>query len=219
MDSNIYAFIISGWGILLNIGLLMASLAFAYDKYAKRWGATTGRFSTTGKITWSEYGGLGSSSLYDTTLISYTYRINNKAYNGALKGKLITQKQVDANPRGKEVRIFYAPRDPKFFHFRQSAKANQSSCAFICWLSAISDLIYQYNRELYIRAVLGVINTATQKSFESESLIRLDDAQQKINQMNSCYRVQCPAHRQYHLSKSLVLQHCVHPLNQWQVYR
>ena len=44
----------SGWGLLANGLFIILFGMIAYNTYAKRWSAKTGRFFTEAKITWSE---------------------------------------------------------------------------------------------------------------------------------------------------------------------
>ena len=104
-------YINSVWGIITNIPILIVFGLICYNTYAKRWSAKTGKYSTTGRITWSE--------IYYTknrhALISYTYAVNGKNYNGEMTvSPFKMEKTVKENPKGKEITVYYSKKDPGF---------------------------------------------------------------------------------------------------------
>ena len=83
----------------------------AYDRYAKRWSAKTGNYSVPGKITWSERMLIGKKR----TLISYSYRVAGTLYNGEIHPPFHRiDETIRDYPKGKEITVFYAQKDPGF---------------------------------------------------------------------------------------------------------
>ena len=115
MPPIVMEYLSSSFGILANLAIVIGFCALAYDKYAKRWGGTTGKYSTKGKITWSEYGAfVSNSNPGPEALISYSFTVEGKLYNGTIFTGIFAKRMVKRFPRGKEIKVFFAPRDPEF---------------------------------------------------------------------------------------------------------
>ena len=115
MPLIVMEYITSPFGIIANLIIVIIFCGLAYDKYAKRWGATTGKYRTKGTITWSEHGAfVTNSNPGPEALISYAFTAEGKLYNGTIFTGIFGKRLVKQYPRGKEVTIFYAPRDPSF---------------------------------------------------------------------------------------------------------
>lgn len=83
----------------------------AYNSYAKRWSAKTGKHSTKGRITWSGKIPEGKPPY----LVSYSYHVNSTLYNGQIKMPLLNpDKIINENPKGKEITVYYSLKDPDF---------------------------------------------------------------------------------------------------------
>jgi hypothetical protein len=82
----------------------------AYNTYAKRWSAKSGKYSTTGRITWSE---IVPGKKH--ALISYSYHVDGTLYNGEYRVNPFRIKEtVEKNPKGKEIKVFYSYKAPSF---------------------------------------------------------------------------------------------------------
>ncbi len=100
------------WGLVANILILVIFGLAAYDKYARRWSAKSGKHSVTGRITWSE---LIQMRRGNRALVSYSYRVDNKLYNGTIRIPAFQEaKIVNENPKGKEIVIYYSNKDHGF---------------------------------------------------------------------------------------------------------
>ena len=106
----------SAWSIITNIPILIIFGLICYNTYAKRWSASTGKYSTIGRITWSEiYYGKNTQILNKHALISYAYSVEGKTYNGVITvSPFKMEKTVEENPKGKEVLVYYSKKDPEF---------------------------------------------------------------------------------------------------------
>ena len=99
----------------MNLVILIIFGLFTYDKYAKRWTATTGQYHVNGRITWSEMGtSLTQHTGKQQALISYSYHVNGQLFNGEMDTGLYPEKLIKAYPRGKPVIIYYSPKEPSF---------------------------------------------------------------------------------------------------------
>lgn len=116
----ILEYLTSATGIVVNLFLLINFCLFSYEKYVKRWGALTGKYTTQGRITWSEYSGSQPSSFFGNgnsgvhAIITYSYRVKGQLYTGTVFSFFFPKKLADYYPRGKEITVFYAPKDPAF---------------------------------------------------------------------------------------------------------
>jgi len=110
MNNIFISYFNSFWGISVNILIVIIFGLMAYNKYAKRWSAMSGRYSTQGRITWSQY--LEENK---RVLISYAYSVNGISYNGEIPGVLFNTKKVLARyPKGKTITVYYAAKDPAY---------------------------------------------------------------------------------------------------------
>ena len=99
----------SNWGIYFNVVLWIGFGLLAWDVFAKRWPAMSGRYRTNGHITWSEAS--TDQKGKETALISYSYNIDNKLYNGTISwNNFNAHKLVEEYPKGKSVKVYYSPR-------------------------------------------------------------------------------------------------------------
>ncbi len=104
-------YIESTWGIITNLIIIIIFGLVAYNIYAKRWSAKSGKYSTKGYITWS--GKIpGGKPPY---LISYSYNINKVMYNGVLHvSPFRAEEEIKKNPKGKEIIVYYSDKDHGF---------------------------------------------------------------------------------------------------------
>jgi len=108
MSFLIYLF--STWGLLTNMLVVIVFGLTTYNTYAKRWSAMSGKFSTKGRITWSEM-----IPGKNRALISYSYTVNNILYNGVITpSPFRMKKMVELNPKGKEITVYYSSKDPGY---------------------------------------------------------------------------------------------------------
>jgi len=111
MEIFLTQYITSTWGILVNTPILIAFGIAAYDAYAKRWSAKSGRYTTKGRITWSGI----MPGAKPPVLISYSYTVRGALYTGVLHvSPFRIKKTIEENPKGKEVTIYYSNKDPEF---------------------------------------------------------------------------------------------------------
>ena len=113
MTQIVMEYISSSIGTLVNLVLIIAFCLLSYNKYAKRWGALTGRYSTQGRITWSEYGPYNIHTK-NCALISYSYSVEGKSYNGTIDTRSSPKQLVAHYPKGKDVTVYFAPKDPEY---------------------------------------------------------------------------------------------------------
>jgi hypothetical protein len=101
----------SNWAVFVNTPIFIFFGLFAYNAYAKRWSAKTGKHSTQGHVTWS--GEIpGGKPPY---LVSYSYYVDGILYNGQLSIPLFSaEKIIKQNPKGKEIVVYYAKKEPGF---------------------------------------------------------------------------------------------------------
>jgi len=110
MQSIFTQYIFSVWGVTVNLLIFIVFGLAAYNTYAKRWSAKSGKHSTKGHITWSEI-----MPEKKHALISYSYTVNGTLYNGELSiSPFRVERTIKENPRGKEVIIYYSKKDPGF---------------------------------------------------------------------------------------------------------
>lgn len=113
MESTYLEFLVeyltSDWSIKFNAFLFLVSAPFAYDAYAKNWSATTGRYSTSGKVTWSE-GYMDKEG----ALVSYSYTVNGKLNIGEMRKQYGQEEFVLAHPVGSQLTIYYSKKNPQF---------------------------------------------------------------------------------------------------------
>ncbi len=110
MNNIFISYFNSLWGISVNIMIVIVFGLMAYNKYAKRWSAMTGKHSTLGRITWSQY-----VEENKRVLISYAYSVDGVPYNGEIPAISFNTKKVLARyPKGKEITVYYAAKDPAF---------------------------------------------------------------------------------------------------------
>ena len=111
MEGAFLKYLNSYWLYWINIPIFILFGLMAYNAYAKRWSAITGKHSTKGKITWS--GKIpGGKPPY---LVSYSYYVNGVLYNSQLRiSPFRADKIIKENPRGKEITVYYANKDPGF---------------------------------------------------------------------------------------------------------
>jgi len=111
MESVLSQYLNSTWGVFTNLAVFILFGLASYDTYAKRWSAKTGKYKTTGRITWS--GEIpGNKPPY---LVSYSYNIDGALYNGELYiPPYRVKKTLEENPKGKEITIYYAAKDHGF---------------------------------------------------------------------------------------------------------
>lgn len=111
MVSEFIKYISSNWAFLVNTPIFIFFGLVTYNAYAKRWSAHTGKHSTRGHITWS--GEIpGGKPPY---LVSYSYHVDGTLYNGQLNISLLTaDKTIRENPKGKEIVVYYAKKEPGF---------------------------------------------------------------------------------------------------------
>jgi len=111
MGSEFIKYITSNWAIFVNTPIFIIFGLVTYNAYAKRWSAKSGKYSTKGHITWS--GKIpGGKPPY---LVSYSYYVDGTLYNGQINVSLIApEKTIEKNPKGKELTIYYAKKDPSF---------------------------------------------------------------------------------------------------------
>ena len=111
MESTISQYLNSTWGIITNSAILILFGLVAYNTYAKRWGAKTGKYKTKGRITWSGETP-GTKPPY---LVSYSYNVEGSLYNGELYvPPFRVKKTIEDNPKGKEITVYYAIKDHGF---------------------------------------------------------------------------------------------------------
>ena len=102
---------------MTNLGILVLFGLVAYNRYAKRWASKTGRYSVPGKITWSERIALSKGS---KMLVSYSYNVAGNLYVGEVPQKYWDMdKFIADHPKGKEVTVYFAPKDPNFSRIEQ----------------------------------------------------------------------------------------------------
>ncbi len=111
MESTISQYLNSTWGITTNTVIFIFFGLVAYNTYAKRWTAKTGKYKTKGRITWS--GEMpGAKPPY---LVSYSYNVNGALYNGELYvPPFRVKKTIKENPKGKNITVYYAIKDHGF---------------------------------------------------------------------------------------------------------
>ena len=111
MESTFIQYIDSTWGFTTNTILVIIFGLAAYNIYAQRWSAKSGKYSTKGRITWS--GEVpGAKPPY---LVSYSYNVDGALYNGELYvPPFRVKKTIESNPKGKEVIVYYANKDHGF---------------------------------------------------------------------------------------------------------
>jgi len=113
-------YLTSTTGIVVNVFIVVNFCLCSYDKYSKRWGALTGKYSTMGRITWSEYSGsqpssfMGNGSSGVHAVITYSYRVKGQLYTGTVFSFFFPKKLANYYPKGKEITVYYAPKDPAF---------------------------------------------------------------------------------------------------------
>ncbi|EAQ66308.1 hypothetical protein MED121_06485 [Marinomonas sp. MED121] len=107
-------------GIVINFFILINFCLCSYEKYVKRWGALTGKYTTQGRITWSEYSGSQPSSFFGNgntgvhAIITYSYRVKEQLYTGTVFSFFFPKKLAEYYPKGKKITVYYAPKDPSF---------------------------------------------------------------------------------------------------------
>ena len=134
MGSEFIKYITSNWTVFVNTPIFILFGLVTYSAYAKRWSAKSGKHSTKGHITWS--GKIpGGKPPY---LVSYSYQVDGALYNGQINIPLLTpDKTIEKHPKGKEITIYYAKKDPSF------SKANTpSSHAQIVGNSLLTHLLF-----------------------------------------------------------------------------
>ncbi len=111
MESTISHYLNSTWGIITNTVIFSLFGLAAYNTYAKRWSAKTGKYKTKGRITWSGETP-GTKPPY---LVSYSYNVDGSLYNGELYvPPFRVKKTIQDNPKGKEIPVYYAIKDHGF---------------------------------------------------------------------------------------------------------
>jgi len=109
MESIFFNYITSNWLVYVNLPILILFTLMAYDAYAKKWSAKTGKYKTTGRITWS------GSVDYKHSLISYSYTVNGTHYNGTFPpSPFMMKKLFEKYPKGKEIKVYYSCKDPGY---------------------------------------------------------------------------------------------------------
>ena len=111
MGSEYINYLSSNWTIWVNTPIFILFSLFTYNTYAKRWSSKTGKHSTTGRITWS--GEIpGGKPPY---LVSYSYHVDGALYNGQLSIPFLkVDETIKENPKGKEITVYYAKKEPGF---------------------------------------------------------------------------------------------------------
>ena len=103
----------SGWGLLANGLFIILFGMIAYNTYAKRWSAKTGRFFTEAKITWSEL--TTNSKGQNSALISYSYYVDGALHNGVIPSHTLKpQSLVEEHPKGKLITVYFSQKDPDY---------------------------------------------------------------------------------------------------------
>ena len=111
MESIVSQYLNGTWGIITNLIIFIIFGLVAYDTYAKRWSAKTGKHKTTGRITWSGETP-GTKPPY---LVSYSYNVECALYNGELYvPPYRVKKTIEENPKGKQITVYYAEKDHRF---------------------------------------------------------------------------------------------------------
>jgi len=101
----------SFWGISVNTLVLLVCGLASYSKYARRWGAISGEFSVPGQVT--------RSVIFEREqkrgAISYSYYVNDELYSGEIAvSPLRVEEMVAEYPVGRQITVYYSPRDPGF---------------------------------------------------------------------------------------------------------
>ena len=118
--SVLIEYLTSTTGIVVNFFILINFFLCSYEKYVKRWGALTGKYTAQGRITWSEYSGTHPSSFFGNgnsgvhSIITYSYRVNGQLYTGTVFSFFFPKKLASYYPKGKSITVYYAPKDPSF---------------------------------------------------------------------------------------------------------
>ena len=112
----LFAFIKSGWALLLNLVALPLLALWGYQGYARRWPATTGRYVTEGRVT--ELVSLPGERNWPrerSGLVSYRYRVDGKDYEAEMSRENHAMAGPDFDYFGDApIAVYYSPKDPDF---------------------------------------------------------------------------------------------------------
>lgn len=102
--------------IIANVASFICASLYSYQKYAKRWSASTGKYKTEAKVLWSSYEVLpGKLKIGEKGLLYLKYKVNDRIYNITYhcpKGK--EKEYITDYPMGSFVPVFYSIKDPRY---------------------------------------------------------------------------------------------------------
>lgn len=124
-------FLLNPWILAINVGVLALFGMKAYDIYAKTWLASSGKYSTEARITYTEFRDNSQytrmlGNLPNEGMICYAYRVDGHLYTGTLPPDNLSQSYVDQHLKpGSKITVYFSPKAPQhaFPNEPPSAKA------------------------------------------------------------------------------------------------
>lgn len=106
-----------------------------YDLYAKSWLAHTGKYVTSGEITYSECAPQNARAMQYlesdpegnySTLLTYVYTVDNKRFvNNYLTSELSKATVKEKFKKGAKIDVFYSPRLPSYSFIEKAPSRNE----------------------------------------------------------------------------------------------
>lgn len=103
----------SGWALWSSVFILIGVVLYTYDRYAKRWSASTGTYQTNATVVFSELCVDGHSRTQ--AIVIYQYEVSGRIYRGELSAPKVNLAHfVEQYPLSTEFPVFYSAREHAF---------------------------------------------------------------------------------------------------------